>query len=108
LKIYNRSTAQEICNAVDSISISLNMPDAESYTEVVRPAYGEKDFGAMLRFTQDCKTYLNDVRFLFLVSERNEREIEFALHMVEQLLKGFGAGRLSDFLHTAFVCHRTI
>lgn len=61
--IYNRSTAHEICNAVDSISISLNMPDAESYTEVVRPIYGEKAFGVMLRFAQDCKTYLNDVRF---------------------------------------------
>jgi radical SAM enzyme (TIGR04100 family) len=61
--IYNRSTVQEICNAVDSISISLNMPDAESYTEVVRPVYGEKAFGAMLRFAQDCKTYLNNVRF---------------------------------------------
>jgi transcriptional regulator with XRE-family HTH domain len=27
-------------------------------------------------------------RFFFLVSKHNEREIEFALHMVEQLLKG--------------------
>ncbi|GFH88804.1 7-carboxy-7-deazaguanine synthase [Lachnospiraceae bacterium] len=62
--IYNRSTAQEICNAVDSISISLNMPDAESYTEVVRPVYGENAFEAMLQFAKDCKKYLNgNVRF---------------------------------------------
>lgn len=27
-------------------------------------------------------------RFFVLVSERNEREIEFVLHMVEQILKG--------------------
>ena len=32
---------------VDSISISLNMPDAASYNEVVRPAYGEKSFDAV-------------------------------------------------------------
>ncbi len=61
--IYSRSTAQEICSAVDSISISLNMPDAKSYTEVVRPVYGEKAFEAMLQFAQDCKKYLDDVRF---------------------------------------------
>ena len=42
--IHKRSTAEEICQAVDSISISLNMPDAASYNEVVRPAYGEKSF----------------------------------------------------------------
>ena len=61
--IYSRSTAREICSAVDSISISLNMPDAESYTEVVRPIYGKKAFETMLQFSQDCKKYLDDVRF---------------------------------------------
>ena len=61
--IHKRSTAKEICQAVDSISISLNMPDAASYNEVVRPAYGEKSFDAMLKFARDCKQYLDDVRF---------------------------------------------
>ena len=36
--IHNRSTAKDVCQAVDSVSISLNMPDAVSYNEVVRPA----------------------------------------------------------------------
>ena len=27
-------------------------------------------------------------RFAFMMNRRNEREIEFALHMVEQLLRG--------------------
>lgn len=61
--IHKRSTAEEICKAVDSISISLNMPDAKSYTDVVRPAYGEKSFESMLKFASDCKKYLEDVRF---------------------------------------------
>ena len=60
---YKRSTAEEICKAVDCVSISLNMPDAKSYNEIVRPAYGEKSFDAMLQFAQDCKKYLDDVRF---------------------------------------------
>lgn len=61
--IHKRSTAEEICRAVDSVSISLNMPDAASYCEVVRPAYGEKSFEGMLKFAQDCRKYLEDVRF---------------------------------------------
>ena len=71
--IHNRSTAKEICQAVDSISISLNMPDAKSYTEVVRPAYGEKSFDAMLQFAKDCKSYLDDVRFsvVDIIGEEN-------------------------------------
>ena len=61
--IHKRSTAQEICSVVDCVSISLNMPDAASYNEVVRPAYGEASFDAMLKFAVDCKKYLEDVRF---------------------------------------------
>lgn len=61
--IHKRPTAEEICKAVDSVSVSLNMPDAKSYNEVVRPAYGEKAFDAMLAFAADCKKYLDDVRF---------------------------------------------
>ena len=60
---HNRSKAKEVCPAVDSVSISLNMPDAASYNEVVRPAYGEKSFDAMLKFARDCKQYIDDVRF---------------------------------------------
>lgn len=74
--IHKRSTAEEICGAVDSISISLNMPDAKSYCEVVRPAYGEKSFDAMLKFAQDCKKYLDDVRFsvVDVIGEENVRK----------------------------------
>ena len=73
--IHKRSTAEEICQAVDSISISLNMPDAASYNEVVRPAYGEKSFDAMLKFARDCKQYLDDVRFT-VVDVIGEEKVE--------------------------------
>ena len=73
--IHKRSTAKEICQAVDSISISLNMPDAASYNEVVRPAYGEKSFDAMLKFARDCKQYIDDVRFT-VVDVIGEEKVE--------------------------------
>ena len=61
---------------MDSVSISLNMPDAKSYNEVVRPAYGEKSFDAMLKFACDCKKYLDDVRFTVVdcIGEENVRK----------------------------------
>ena len=60
--IHKRSTAEEICQAVDSISISLNMPDAASYN-------------AMLKFARDCKQYLDDVRFT-VVDVIGEEKVE--------------------------------
>lgn len=74
--IHKRSTAEEICRAVDCVSISLNMPDAASYCEVVRPAYGEKSFEALLQFAQDCRKYLEDVRFTVvdIIGEENVKK----------------------------------
>lgn len=71
--INKRSTAKEICEAVDVISISLNMPDAKSYNEVVRPAYGEAAFDAMLQFGKDCKKYTDNVKFsvVDIIGEEN-------------------------------------
>lgn len=74
--IHKRSIAEEVCKAVDCVSVSLNMPDAKSYCEVVNPAYGEKSFDAMLRFAQDCRKYLEDVRFTVVdcIGEENVRK----------------------------------
>lgn len=71
--IHKRSTAEDVCNAVDSVSISLNMPDAKSYNEVVRPAYGEAAFDAMLNFAKDCKKYTDNVKFsvVDIIGEEN-------------------------------------
>lgn len=74
--IHKRSTAEEICHAVDCVSVSLNMPDAESYVKVVRPVYGEKAFDALVKFAVDCKRYLRDVRFTVVdvIGEENIRK----------------------------------
>lgn len=55
--INKRKTAKEICELVDSVSISLNAPTAEKYNEITQPVYGEKAFEAMLKFAKECKEY---------------------------------------------------
>lgn len=82
--IHKRSIAKELCEVVDSISISMNAPDAKSYNEVVRPAYGEKSFDAMLKFAQDCRKYLDDVRFT-VVDVIGEEDIEKCRKLADAL-----------------------
>lgn len=42
---------------VDSVSISLNAPNAKRYNEVTRPSFGEKAFDEMLAFSTEMKDF---------------------------------------------------
>lgn len=55
--INKRETAKEICEVIDSVSISLNAPTAEKYNKVTQPSFGEPAFDAMLKFAKECKEY---------------------------------------------------
>ena len=46
---------------VDTVSISLNNPDAKRYNELVRSKFGEKSFDAMIEFAKECKKYVPNV-----------------------------------------------
>ncbi len=48
---------------IDSVSISLNAPDAKRYNEVTRPSFGEQSFDAMLKFASDMKSVVSAVGF---------------------------------------------
>lgn len=41
---------------IDSVSVSLNAPNAARYNEVTRPKYGEKAFYEMIDFAEDIKS----------------------------------------------------
>ncbi len=53
--INKKETAKEICSVIDSVSISLNAPNAKKYNEITNPSFGEKAFDAMLNFAKECK-----------------------------------------------------
>lgn len=48
---------------IDSVSISLNAPDACRYNEVTRPSFGEKSFEVMLDFAREMKNVCGNVAF---------------------------------------------
>lgn len=54
---------EEMRDVIDSVSISLNAPDKESYLEVTRPKFGIDSFASMLDFAAKAKSIVSDVAF---------------------------------------------
>ena len=52
--IAGEPTAGKLAGLIDTVSISLNTPDAEEYLSLVRPKFGPGSFEAMLNFTREC------------------------------------------------------
>lgn len=59
--INNRRIAPDMKGLIDTISISLNTPNADKYHAIVRSQFGEKAFDAMLTFAKDAKDYVPNV-----------------------------------------------
>lgn len=56
--INGRDIAPELKGLVDTVSISLNTPDAERYHEIVRSRFGDCSFNEMIKFAQACSKYV--------------------------------------------------
>lgn len=69
---------------IDTVSISLNAPDARRYNEVTRPHFGEPAFDAMLSFASDMKKIGSDVRFT-VVDVISPEEIERCRQLADSM-----------------------
>lgn len=59
--IAGTPVAHKLAGLIDTVSVSLNTPNAEEYLTIVRPRFGAESFDAMLRFTGDCVKYVPNV-----------------------------------------------
>ncbi len=59
--IAGESTAHRFKGLVDTLSISLNTPDASEYLAICRPRFGEVAYPAMLHFAEEAKHYVPEV-----------------------------------------------
>lgn len=59
--MYNKNTAPLFENLVDTLSISLNTPNAKKYYELTRNKFGEQSFEAMLNFAKNATQYVKHV-----------------------------------------------
>lgn len=69
---------------IDSVSISLNAPDAKRYNEVTRPSCGESAFEVMLDFAKQMKNICGKVGFT-VVDVITPDEIERCRTLSQQL-----------------------
>ena len=82
--IHEKNTAECIKDCIDSVSISLNAPNKESYCRVTRPKFGEQSFEAMLKFAEECRDCGINIAFS-VVDEITPEEIEKSKELAESL-----------------------
>lgn len=82
--INGEGSAKKLSGIVDSISISLNAPNAEAYHRVCRSKYGEKAFPSVLKFAEDCKKYIPSVKFT-VVDVLTAQEIEQCKEIAQKM-----------------------
>lgn len=59
--IHGEKTAYKLEGLVDTVSVSLNATNRETYYELVRPKFGMESYEAMLAYTKDCTDYVPNV-----------------------------------------------
>lgn len=59
--IWNKDITPEFKGLIDTVSISLNTPNANEYHDLVRSKFGMQSFDAMLDFAKKCTAYVPHV-----------------------------------------------
>lgn len=80
---HGRNVVPQLAEVVDSVSISLNAPNAEKYQEVTRPQF-ENAFPAMLQFASLAKDAFAHAQ-LTIVDVLPKEEIEACKKLAEEL-----------------------
>lgn len=74
--INKKEIAPLLQGLIDTVSISLNTPDAEQYDRLVRPVFGPASHAAMLKFAADCTKYVPNVVLTTVATTLTKEEEE--------------------------------
>jgi len=72
--IAGRPTASLFKGLVDTLSISLNTPDAAEYLTICRPRFGTAAYPALLQFTKEARDYVPNVVMTIVGEPVNSKE----------------------------------
>lgn len=61
--INNKEVAPLLKGLIDTVSISLNAPNAEEFYEITKNKFGIKSYASMKKFAVSCKSYIPNVVF---------------------------------------------
>lgn len=82
--VNNRPIAEELCEIIDTISISLNAGTKEEYMKVTRPKF-ENAWEAMRKFTADCVNTRKSQVVMSVVDVISPEQIEASREVAESL-----------------------
>jgi len=82
--VNGRSIADELCTAVDTVSVSLNAGTEEEYMKVTRPRFANA-FAAMQQFTADCVATGKADVVMSVVDVIPQEQIEASREIAENL-----------------------
>ena len=82
--INGKPTVKLISDYIDTISISLNAPDAEKYDAVCHSKFGLKAFDAMIEYTKECAKCIPIVK-MTVVDVISKDDIEKCRIIAEEL-----------------------
>ncbi len=91
--INDKDIVSEIASHIDSISISLNAADSETYKTLCKPIF-DGAYAEILSFTKKCHEYMNDVT-LSVVSVIAPEEIKKCHSIADDIGVNF---RIRDFI----------
>lgn len=84
--ILGIDTAPLFKDAFDSVSISLNASNADSYEKICHPQYGKESFSSILKFAKNVNKYVQNVAFSVVRETLSESE----LRLCEKIAKDTG------------------
>lgn len=74
--IFGTDTAPLYEGAFDTVSISLNTPNKERYSEICHPVYGSSAFEALLTFAKNVKNYVHNTVLSVVRETLTEEELD--------------------------------
>ncbi|MDE7105346.1 MAG: TIGR04100 family radical SAM protein [Ruminococcus sp.] len=82
--INDKSTAKELCDVMDIISISLNAGTKDEYMKVTRPKF-DNAWEAMQKFTADCVNEKSSEIIMSVVDVIPQKQIDASRKLAESL-----------------------
>jgi TatD family-associated radical SAM protein len=83
--IWERDITPEFKDRIDTVSISLNTPNAARYHELVRSRFGEQSFAAMLDFAKRCTRYVPHVVMTTVATTLTEAEEQECARICDEI-----------------------
>ncbi len=83
--INKKEVAPLLEGLIDTVSISLNTPNADKYYEIVKPSFGRQSYEAMKKFAADCAKYVPNVVMTTVSTTLSHEEEQECAKICEEL-----------------------